>query len=934
MLRRFVLLATVLSVLFSGCSKPGLSIDYEKYTLENGLEVVLHQDRSDPIVAVAILLHVGSNREEPGKTGFAHLFEHILFEGSANVGPGQFDKNIQAAGGTLNGATWQDGTIYFEVVPNNALEMVLWMESDRMGYLLGTVTQEAFENQQDVVQNEKRQRVDNRPYGHTNFLIDKALYPEEHPYNWQVIGSFEDLKNASLEDVKNFYLKWYGPNNATIVIAGDFDDVETKGWVEKYFGDIQSSGEIMDPPVMHPELTETKRLFHEDNFAKSPELNMVFPSAEGGHKDAYALEILGDLLADGKKTPLYKVIVEEEKLAPTVSAYQDNGELTSKFRIRIRTCPGVPLPKVEAAIKTALAKFEEDGFTKGDLNRIKAKQETAFYNGISSILNKAFNLAEYNEYYGSPGYIEEDLNGYLSLTKADILHAYNTYIKDKPFVLTSFVPKGETALVDEKAAKGAVVEEVISEATSSVSGQKSERQYRVPTNPSSFDRSVNPEFGPDPLLNIPDVWHHELANGIPIAGIEHHELPLIRFNITLKGGQILDPMDKLGVANMVSDLMMEGTASKTPQELEEAIDALGSTIRVVVSREAMTVQASTLTSRFDETYALAEELLFEPRWDEKEFARMKDQNLESINRGKADPRTISGNVFSELIYGNEHALGNPIIGHAKTVEAITIDDLKTYYGNYFAHSVTSVSVVGDITPKTATAVFRSLEREWPSSGFEMPVMPPTPEVVFSKIYFVDIPGAKQSQIRIGNLAIPYTHPDAYPVAVMNYDLGGNFLSQLNTILREEKGFTYGAGSRFSGSNYPGLFTAVAAVRSNATVESLQIFKDEMERYSKSVSDETIIATQNALIKTNARRFETLGALMGMLNNIQQYNLQDDYVKGREDYVRQFTAEQHQALARKYINPGKMVYLVVGDAKTQLEPLKDIGMGDPILLDID
>ncbi|MFO8174223.1 MAG: pitrilysin family protein, partial [Longimicrobiales bacterium] len=337
---------------------PEFDIDYEAYQLDNGLSVVLHQDRSDPVAAVAILYHVGSNREEVGKTGFAHLFEHMMFQSSQHVGEDQFFQKIQSAGGDLNGGTSNDQTIYFEVVPKNALEMALWLESDRMGFLLPTVTTEALLNQQGVVQNEKRQMVDNRPYGHTSYVIGKLLYPEGHPYNWQVIGSFEDLANATVEDVRDFFRMWYGPNNATLVLAGDFEIDEARALVEKYFGEIPSGEPVSDPEPWNVELTATRRAYHEDNFARSPELNMVYPTVQQYAPDAYALDMFGRLFSSGKKAPLYKVIVEERKLAPSVSSFNRSSEITGSFGIRILAFPDTDLTEVEAAVMEAFARFE------------------------------------------------------------------------------------------------------------------------------------------------------------------------------------------------------------------------------------------------------------------------------------------------------------------------------------------------------------------------------------------------------------------------------------------------------------------------------------------------------------------------------------------------------------------------------------------------
>ena len=336
-----------------------LSIDYEKYELENGLNVVLHQDKSDPIVSVAIQYGVGSNREKKGRTGFAHLFEHMLFQESENVPQDQFFKTIQDAGGTLNGGTWQDGTVYYEVVPNNALETVLWLESDRMGFLINTVTESAFANQQEVVQNEKRQRVDNNPYGHTSWVIDKNLFPDGHPYSWQVIGELEDLQNATVEDVKEFYDKFYGPNNATLVIAGDFEEGKTKELVEKYFGEIKKRQEVEPLPVQNVTLDETKRLYHEDNFATAPQLNMVWPTVEQYTDDAYALDFLGEILSDGKKAPLYRVLVEDMELASRPFAFNSSDQIAGKFRVAVTANSGVDLDSVETGINKAFALFEE-----------------------------------------------------------------------------------------------------------------------------------------------------------------------------------------------------------------------------------------------------------------------------------------------------------------------------------------------------------------------------------------------------------------------------------------------------------------------------------------------------------------------------------------------------------------------------------------------
>ena len=916
-----------------GAQETTLTIQYEKYTLPNGLDVVLHEDRSDPIAAVAVLYHVGSNREEVGRTGFAHLFEHMMFQSSQHVGENEFFKKIQSAGGTLNGGTSYDQTTYFEVVPNNVLEMALWLEADRMGYLLPTVTYEAFLNQQDVVQNEKRQRVDNVPYGHTTYVTGKLLYPEEHPYNWTVIGSFDDLARASLVDIRSFFTQWYGPNNATLVVAGDFNVAQTKEWIAKYFGELPSPESMGDPEPMPVTLTENRRAFHEDNFARSPELNMTFPTVEQYHPDAYPLTFLGLLLSDGKKAPLYKVMVEETRLAPSVSAFNGSRELAGTFRFRVRAFPGKNLGEVEEAIQAALDRFEADGFTDRDLSRIKAGVETGFYNGLSSVLNKAMRLATYNEFAGSPGFISEDLATIQAVTSEDVWRVYNRYIKGQNYILTSFVPKGQTDLVAPNSERFPIQEESIS--TAGVAGDAAvvaSGGPEVQRLPSSFDRSVEPVQGASPELKVPEVWTHTYANGLRIFGIEHDELPLVQFSLQLRGGMLHDDIERVGVANLMTDIMMEGTQDKTPLELEEAIDELGASITMSTGRESITLRANTLSSKVGDVYGLFEEILLEPRWDTVEFERIQRETIENINRQGVNPGAIAANVFNRLIYGDDHILSNATPGTTENVESFTIDDVQRFYRANYAPNVSHVAIVGDISREDAIELFRPLERKWVSKDVTFPTYddPRVPDE--PAVYFVDVPDAKQSQLRIGHLALAVDDPDYYAANVMSYTLGGSFNGRVNMILREEKGYTYGARAGFSGSSYPGTFAATSSVRSNVTLESAQIFKDEIAKYREGVTAEDLAFTKSALIQSNARRFETLGALRNMLNQIATYDLPFDYVEEQERVVRDMTLERHRELAEKLIRPENMIFLVVGDAKTQAAGLRELGLGEPILLD--
>lgn len=917
--------------------KKSFKLDYEKYKLKNGLEVILHQDKSDPITAVAIQYHVGSNREVPGKTGFAHLFEHMMFQESQNVGQDQFFKLIQGNGGTLNGGTWQDGTVYYEVVPNSALEMSLWLEADRMGFLLPTATYDAFLNQQEVVQNEKRQNYDNRPYGQTSYIISKLLYPEGHPYNWTTIGSLEDLQNATLKDVHDFYKKWYGPNNATLVVAGDFDVDKTKEWIEKYFGSIPASAPVQSIKPMRVTLDNQKRASYEDNFAQSPELTMLFPTVEQYTKDSYALDVLADLLGKGKKSPLYKVIVEEKKLAPSVSTNQNSNEIAGDFRIRIRAFPNVSLKDVEKAIFESFDKFEKDKFTEKDLERTKAGIETNFYNSISSVLGKAYTLAAYNIFAGSPDFLSQDLNNSLSVTLDDVWDVYNKYIKNKNYVLTSFVPKGKLDLAAENSPVFIIPGENLTPFTEEQKLEKRnlpENQVKVEKIKSDFDRSKIPALGPDPALKTPKVWNNKLNNGLKIYGIEQNELPLVDFQINIKGGMLLDDKNKIGVANLLAKMLMQGTKSKTPVELEEAIYNLGSRINVYATNESIALQANCLSSKFDETFKLAKEILFEPRWDEKEFERVKNEIIENINRNKTSAATTASNVFQKLVYGENNILSNDLMGTVESVNSITLNDIKNYYKNNFAPQITNIVIAGNITKDKAVDEFKSLLENWDKHDVKFPEIPAPEAPKTSVCYFIDFPGARQSEIRIGSVGPAFTDPDFFKATVMNYKLGGSFNGIVNMILREEKGYTYGARTYFSGTEYPGYFVASAGVQSNATLESAQIFKDEMNKYRNGVSAEDLDFTKNALIKSNALRFETLGALRGMLTQIAKYNLPIDYVIDQEKQIYGMTLDEHKELAQKFIQPDKMIYLIAGDKATQMDKLKELGFGDPILLNKD
>lgn len=906
-------------------------VAFEQFTLENGLQVILHIDRSDPVVAVALTSHVGSAREKAGRTGFAHLFEHLLFLESENLGKGGLDKMSARIGGAgANGSTNRDRTNYFQTVPKDALEKMIWAEADKLGYFINTVTEPVLAKEKQVVKNEKRQSYDNRPYGHNFSVISKNLYPATHPYSWDVIGSLEDLQNATLEDVKSFYNRWYVPNNVTLTIAGDFDVKQTKAWVEKYFGEIKRGEAIPKMEKQSVTLTATKKLYYEDNFAKLPQLTLTWASVYEYHPDSYALEVLANYLSKGKKAPLYKILVEDKKLTDAADLFQYNSEIAGQYMLSVTAFEKTNLNEVLNGVNEAFKKFEVEGISQQDLNRIKAGQETAFYTNLSSVLGKGFQLAQYEIFAGTPDYINQDVKNILAVTTEDVMRVYQKYIKGKHYVATSFVPKGEANLVLENSILATVVEEKIIEGKEDSFDASIAATYKK--TPSKFDRSAEPAYGESPDVKLPSVWKSKLTSGLHVFGIENHEVPLVQFQLQIKGGMLLEEKNKIGVSNMLAELMTKGTKNKTPEQLENAIESLGATIRAYATDESIFITGNTLAKNYKATMALVQEILLQPRWDTKEFDLIKQSTLSQITQQNADPNSIARNEFKKLIYGTESILSNNRIGTENAVNTITIDDLKNYYIKNIAPSFADFQIVGAISKTDVTNSLATLNKNWEAKKVTITKITATNTVAASKIYFYDVPGAKQSVIRIGYPALAATDPDFYPAQIMNYRLGGgSFASQLTQELREGKGYTYGINSSFNGSVNKGPFTIGSGVRSNVTFESVSLIKEIVAQYGKNFNENDLEVTKGYLIKSNARAFETLSAKLEMLYDISNYNYADDYAKQQESIVKNSTIEAIKKLSKKYLNTDKMIYLVVGDAETQLQKLEQIGFGEPILL---
>ncbi|MBO6506021.1 MAG: insulinase family protein [Kordiimonadaceae bacterium] len=912
----------------------GTLVPYSSFELENGLTTIMHIDRSDPVVAVALTAHVGSAREKTGRTGFAHLFEHLLFLESENLGKGGLDQLSARIGGSgANGSTSRDRTNYFQTVPKDALEKMLWAEADKLGWFINTVTEPVLAKEKQVVKNEKRQGVDNRPYGHTQYVTDKALYPEGHPYSWQVIGSLADLDAATLDDVKQFFRDWYVPNNVILTISGDFDPEQARAWVEKYFGEIPRGSEISRQAKQAGVLTNDVNLYWEDNFARLPELRFTWPTVPAYHPDTYALAMLQSLLTDGKEAPFNKLLVDELKLTTNVFMFPYESELAGQLTLGVRAVPGTDLDDVQTAVAQAFAMFEAEGVDESALSRIKTEAEAGFYAGIESVLGKGFNLANYAIYTGDPGYMDVDLERIKAVTSSDVMRVYEQYIKGKPSIATSFVPKGNPGLALEGATLAEVVEEQIVQGAEDAVDPSVVATYE--NTPSSFDRTVEPPYGPAPTLPTPTIWSQSFENGLQLVGTESSETPVARFSLVIEGGQLLDDPANTGVANFVTELMDKGTQQLTTAEFENTLKALGASISVGASGEAITISGQTLSRNFGDVMSLVTDMVLAPRWDEDEFALAKIRIQDQLAQQQANPNALATLAFQKAVYGDDHILGTNILGTSESIEGVTLDALKAFFNANLAPNNATLLVVGDVDQSVATAAVARLSSGWSAKEVDLPSLDAPAAPQQSQVYFYNVPGAKQSVFRFGYPSMAIGDAEFYPATVMNYILGGGgFASRLTQELREGKGYTYGIGSGFNGLRNSGFFSIGSGVRSNITFEAADLVKSIMENYASTFSEADLGVTKSFLTKSPTRAFETLGAKLNMLSNIAINDLPADYAQQRSDYVRGVSLAEIRALAEKHIKPQAMYYVVVGDAETQLDRLSGLGFGEPVLLNPD
>ena len=909
------------------------SLPYEKFVLDNGLQVVLHEDKSDPIVSVAIQYHVGSAREKPGKTGFAHLFEHMLFQRSEHLDRNEFFKKIGELGGSFNGATGPDGTVYYETVPRDALEKVLWMESDRMGFFINTVTRKGLEREIDVVSNEKRQN-ENRPFGQSNGMMLKQFYPEGHPYRWPVIGSIADLHGVTVDDIKQFYRKYYAPNNATLVVAGDFDRREVEAMIRKYFGEIPAREEVEPVRPIPVQLEKTSKYVLEDRFANAPGLEMNFSGAEQFHPDAYPLRILALLLSYGKNAPFYKVLVEDNKLASYVNVASSSLELSGQVSVSVKAYKETDLNTVYRGIQEAFERFEQEGIRDNDLERVKIMQETMLYNVMMSLESKTQALARNNVFAGRPDQMVIDLAHYQAVTKEEVMRVYRKYVRGKHFVALSTVPQGQTSL----ALTGSVV---VRPDEDSPVGQKLVADEGAVTDddpyeytPSVFDRSVEPPLlANTPESAMPPVWTGEMSNGMKVKGMAYTELPVVQFAVYLNSGMLCEPKGKSGLARLTAAVLNCGTRTKTPEELEVALGLLGARVSFGVSTERMQLSGSCLKKNFPQVLRLVEEMLLEPRWDETALELARKRMIGNIRQSSTEPKVLARHVFRQMMYGPENVLSNSALASEKEVAAITMEDIKTFYKTHIVPGQATFDFVGGYEKKEVMKFLQPLARTWTTGGASQERLNLNFMAPQAKVYFVDYPGAKQSYILLGCPAMPKASNDYYPAKMVNQLLGASSNALLFDVLRLQHGYTYGAYSFFDCGKYANEFRATSSVQAAYTLEAMQLFKSCISTYGEQFTEQSLVKTKDAMFKENAAAFEMPDARLDLLSEMTVDGLPVDDLKRQEQLLKRMTLPEAKACIRNWLDYDRMFFVVVGDAASQLDRIRKSGLGEVKVVDL-
>jgi len=907
------------------------AIKFSEYTLANGLRVIMHEDHSTPIVGVNLWYHVGSKNEVLGKTGYAHLFEHMMFQGSKHYDDNYFNP-IQEAGGTLNGSTNTDRTNYWEVVPSNFLETALFMEADRMGGLLDVLNEAKLANQRDVVKNEKRQNYDNRPYGLVGAKINEILYPPDHPYHWLTIGSLDDLTKASIPDISDFFRRYYTPNNASLSIAGDFNPKQARQWVEKYFGPIPAGPKVSPTKARQPILIELKRIEMQDRVSL-PRLYIVWTSQAQYAPDEAATDTLATILGAGKTSRLYKTLVYEKQIAQDVNVNNNTQELAGQFQVVATPKPGHSLAELETVINDEIEKLKQTGPTPEELDRAYNSREARMIYSMQNVGGfggKNDQLNQYATFLGQPDYFQRDLERYRTVGANDVQRVAQQYLTDKRLIV-SVTPVAGAARDGRGRGQGeARASEPGAETGAAPTQQQAANVKKTSTQTKEAMEANLPKPRADPLLKMPTIQRRKLSNGLEVLIAEQHELPVVNMNLVIKSGGANDPTNAPGLASMTADLWDEGTMKRSALESSDALSALGARLSVNAGWDSTSANLLTLTRHLDRALELYADTIINPAFNAKEFDLLRARRRTQLIQQRDNANAIAGNVYASLLYGADHPYGHPLVGTEASLSAMTGQDVRNFYETYYRPNNAALIVAGDVNPDQ---LIPKLEKAF--SSWKVGPAPPAAKVNapeprdHAALYIVDKPGAAQSIIQIGQVSVARATPDYFPLLVLNSMLGGAFVSRVNLNLREDKGYTYGARTAFDYRRGPGPFTASAGVFTNVTKESVVEFLKELRgiRGDQPVTEKELNYFRQSLIRSYPRSFETPEQIARALSDLVLYGLPDDYFNNYTTHVRAVTLADVTRVAKQYLDPSRMAIVIVGDRKV-IEPglrsLTDVG----------
>ncbi len=873
---------------------PAPEIANTKFVLPNGLTVIVHEDHKAPIVSVNVWYHVGSKNEPEGRSGFAHLFEHLMFNGSENYDQDWF-KMVEALGATdLNGTTNNDRTNYFQNVPVAALDTILWMESDRMGHLLGAIDQAVLDEQRGVVQNEKRQS-ENQPYGLAWEMITLATYPQEHPYGHTVIGSMDDLNAAKLDDVHEWFRNYYGPANAVIVIAGDITPAEAKAKVEKYFGHIPPGPPVKQPSVWVNRMDEHTRGKAFDRVPQA-RLYRVYNVPQTGSADADYLGLLSDVLVSNKSSRLYKRLVYDEQIATNVSAFVDEGVVSSQFMVMITARPGDDLKAVEKALDEELARLLRDGPTAAEMERVRTGRVSGLINGLQRIGGfggKSDILAQSQVYRGSPDAWKESFRRWQTATPADLRDAGRRWLVDGSYTL-EILPFPNYAAGQPQA-----------------------------------DRSAPPSPGASVAPKFPDVERGTLSNGMKVVVANRPSLPLVSMNMIFDAGYAADQFAKPGTASLAMNMLDEGTRTRDAIAISDELARLGATIGSGSGLDTSAVSLNALKPNLDASLDLYADVILNPAFPEADFERLKRQQIAAIQREKAAPQAVAFRVLPELVYGDGHAYSAPFSGSGteESVASLTLADMRQFHSTWFHPNNATLVVVGDVTLAEITPKLEARFGSWrPGSTIPQKNLAPVSAPAKPTIYLIDRPGAQQTLIASAVAAPARGDKDDIAISAMNTVLGGAFTSRLNMNLREDKHWAYGAGSFTRDSKGPGLFVAYAPVQTDKTKESFAEIQKELREIvrGRPVSAEELAFAQNSMTLALPGSWETNGAVSGSLVEQILYDLPDDYFDTYSGRIRGLSSTELDRVAARIVKPENMTWVVVGDRAKIEEGLRSFG----------